>query len=213
MARYNPPVVTQRWRPVLYVGLALLVIWWLAMTGYAIAKSKRVTAEKLKAYAESVDLSRLSREQRMKAIHRLADMLNALSAEERRKARLDRASRDWMAQMTETEKGQFIEETMPTGFKQMLSSFEQLPDDKRRKAVDDAMKRLREAQNQMQADKGSQTPAGTDQPPPLSPELQARIRSIGLKTFYTESSAQTKAELAPVLEELQRVMESGRPFR
>jgi hypothetical protein len=101
---------------------------------------------------------------------------------------------------------------MPTGFKQMLTAFEQLPDDKRRKAVDDALRRLRETQSRLQAGESDPTAAGTNGPPVLSEELQAKVRTLGLKAFYTQSSAQTKAELAPVLEELQRVMESGRPF-
>jgi hypothetical protein len=159
-----------------------------------------------------VDLSKLSGDARTKAIKRLAEMMNALSVEERRKARLERLSAGWFEQMTEEEKAWFIEATMPTGFKQMLTAFEQLPEDKRRRTVDDALRRLREAQARLQA--GEDDPnAGTNGPPPLSPELQGKIRTIGLKTFYSQSSAQTKAELAPVLEELQRVMESGRPFR
>ncbi len=202
---------SQRWRPVLLAGLAVLAIWGLALAGYSYAKNSRMTAEKVKAYADSVDLSKLSGEARAKAIRRFADKLNALSIEERRKARLERVTWAWFDQLTEEEKAEFIDATMPTGFKQMLSSFEQLPEDKRKRSIDEAVRHLREAQTRWQAGSG-EAPPGTNGPPVLSPELQAKIRTLGLKTFYSQSSAQTKAELAPVLEELQRVMESGRPF-
>lgn len=206
-------MLRQRWRPVLLSGLAVLAIWTVAVVGYQFAKNARVTAAKVKAYLESVDLNGLSGDARARAIRKLADLLNALSPEERRKARLDRLTSSWLAQMSEAEKSGFIEATMPTGFKQMLDSFERLPEDKRHKTIDDALRQLREARTRIQNSEGEAPPEGTNAPPPLSPELQAQIRTIGLKTFYSQSSAQTKAELAPVLEELQRVMESGRPFR
>ena len=196
--------------------LAVVAVWALALSGYAITKSRRVTIEKIRAYVQSADLRALSSAERAKAIRKLADMLNSLSVEERQRARLERLTWDWFSEMTDGEKAGFIDETMPTGFKQMLSSFEQLPEDKRRKTVDDAIRRLRESQKRMQAasaEAGEDSEAGTNGPPVLSEELQAKIRTIGLQTFYSQSSAQTKAELAPVLEELQRSMESGRPFR
>jgi len=206
-------MLTQRWRPILLSGLAVLAIWTVAVAGYQLAKNSRISAEKVKAYVTSVDLSRLSGDARAKAIRKLADMLNALSLDERRKARLDRLTWGWLEQMSEDEKSVFIEATMPTGFKQMLEAFEQLPEDKRHKTIDDALRQLRDERNRIQNSTGESPPEGTNAPPPLSPELQAQIRTIGLKTFYGQSSAQTKAELAPVLEEMQRVMESGRPFR
>ena len=172
-----------------------------------------MTAEKVKSYAESVDISKLSGAARAKAIRELEDMLNALSLEERRKARVERSAWSWFDRMTEEEKAAFLEATMPTGFKQMLTSFEQLPEEKRRKAIDDSLRRLREARDQTAGGLGSGKQGSTNSPPVLSDDLQAKIRTIGLKTFYSQSSAQTKAELAPVLEELQRTMESGRPFR
>jgi hypothetical protein len=205
-------MLSQRWRPVVFAVLAVVVIWAVAVTGYTLARHARVTADSVKAFAGSVDLTSLSGDARTKAIGKLADMMNALSIEERRKARLERLAAGWFEQMTDEEKAWFIEATMPTGFKQMLSAFEQLPEEKRRKTVDDALRRLRDEQNRLQAGQGDPN-TGTNGPPVLSPELQGKIRTIGLKTFYSQSSAQTKAELAPVLEELQRVMESGRPFR
>jgi hypothetical protein len=204
---------SQRWRPVFFCAVAVCAIWLVALAGYRIAKNAKMTAEKVRAYAESVDISKLSGAARAKAIRDLADKLNGLSLEERRKARLERVSWVWFDRMTEEEKAGFIDATMPTGFKQMLTSFEQLPEEKRRRSVDDALRRLREARDQLAAGQPGGNQGGTNSPPVLSDELQAQVRSIGLKTFYSQSSAQTKAELAPVLEELQRVMESGRPFR
>jgi hypothetical protein len=95
----------------------------------------------------------------------------------------------------------------------MLASFEQLPEEKRRRAIDDAVKRLKDSQQKLKAAGPGSNSAGTNASPVLSEDLQAKVRTIGLNTFYSQSSAQTKAELAPVLEELQRVMESGRPLR
>ena len=203
--------MSPRWRPVVFAVIALIAIWIVAVAGYTIAKNAKATPEKVKAYVESVDFSKLSAAERAKAIRKLADMLNKLSLEDRRRARLERLTWDWFNQMTEDEKGIFLETTMPTGFKQMLTSFEQLPEEKRKKTVDDALRHLKEAQSQDPALANNNN--GTNGPPVLSKELEAKVRSIGLQTFYSQSSAQTKAELAPVLEELQKVMESGRPFR
>jgi hypothetical protein len=206
-------MLDRRWRPVLLSGLFVLMLWAVALAGYTIARNRRVTVDKVRSYVQSVDLSQLSGQDRAQAIRKLEDMLNALSFEDRQKTRLERLSWEWFGQMTEEEKSGFVEATLPTGFKQMLASFEQLPEEKRHKTVDDALRRLREEQRRAQSDDAEDGSPGTNAPPPLSEELQAKIRTIGLKTFYSQSSAQTKAELAPVLEELQRAMESGRPFR
>lgn len=191
-----------RYKPVAWAAAVLAGVWLLAWIGFHIAGSFKMTAEKFSAFANGLDLTKLNADQRAKALQELADKLNRLSAEERRQVRLGQIQGRLFNEMTDAEKGAFIEATMPTGFKQMLSSFEQLPAEKRRKAIDGALRRLRTAG----AD-DNRHPA-----PPMSDDLQKKIVATGLKTFYQESSAQTKAEVAPLLEEIQRMMESGRLF-
>jgi hypothetical protein len=199
-----------RQRIILRAAGALVLVWGLAIGAYWLSGSLKITGDKVRAYVEAVDLDKLSAADRAKALQRLAEMLNKLSFEERRQLRLGRTAERWFREMTEAEKGEFIEATLPTGFKQMITAFEEQSEEKRRRAIDEALKRLREANDRMPAGQASAAEAGTNRPPPLSPELEAQVRTLGLKTFYSQSSAQTKAELAPVLEELQRLMESGR---
>lgn len=190
-----------------------VVIWIVAFAGYTVAKSMKVTPEKVVAYVDSVDLNGLTGDARARAIRRLADMMNKLTLEERQRLRMARTADKWFLEMTEEEKGGFIEATMPTGFKQMLAAFEEQPSDKRRRAIEESLARLRELNAQTRPGAITNAAFGTNRPPGLSPELEAKVRTIGLKSFYSQSSAQTKAELAPVLEELQRAMESGRMMR
>lgn len=203
-------MMNPRQRTVVLAVASLAVVWLLAFGGYWVAQARRVTAEKVRAYLRSVDLSRLSGEARAKALRELARRLNALPFEERRQARLDAEWGRWFTAMTDAEKGEFIEATLPTGFRQMLGAFEELPADRRRRTIDDALKRLREARAQLDSGEFQPPPEWATNPPPvLSDALREQVITTGLKSFYSESSAQAKAELAPVLEELQRMMEGG----
>jgi hypothetical protein len=200
---------SQRQRPILLAVAALAVIWVVAFAGFQIAKHAKVTPEKVRVYAKSVDFNHLSAAERAAAIQKLAAMLNALTLEERQSLRLARLA--WFEKMTEEEKGEFLEATLPTGFKQMIAAFEDMPADKRQRVVDQAVKQMKDARDRL-ADNGQMPPPDTNSVV-LSQELQDQVTKIGLKSFYSQSSAQTKAELAPLLEEMQRTMESGRMLR
>jgi hypothetical protein len=198
-----------RLRPVFVALTTLILIWVVAIVGYRIAKNATITPDKVRAYIASVDFSHLTAAEREAAIQKLAAMLNALTLEERQSLRMERLA--WFNQMTEAEKGEFLDATMPTGFKQMLGAFENLPPDKRKHVVDQAIKQMQDAREKM-ATTGQAPPPGTNGVV-LSPELQDKVTKIGLQSFYSQSSAETKAEMAPLLEEMQRTMESGRLLR
>lgn len=202
--------MNSRRKTIIFAIAAIAVVWLLATAGFLVARNSKVTAEKLRAYLDGMDLSKLSGDARAKALRDLAKKLNSLSTEERRQARADRLWSKWFEQMTDQERGEFIDATLPSGFKQMVDSFEKMPEEKRRKAVNDAVKRMKEAR--ASGEMASPLSRSTNGPV-LSDDLQKKVAAIGLKSVYGDSSAQTKAELAPFMEEIQKSMESGRLFR
>lgn len=201
--------MSSRHRPLLIAAAVMAVAWALALGGMAVARQLKVTPEKVRAYLAATDFAKLSPDQRRAALRKLAAMLNALSPEERRAVRMNAEFAAFFRALDDTEKGELLELTLPSGFNQMLSAFEQLPEDKRRKAIDDTLRRMRE-QAAVDSEAGANAPAGE---PELSPELRDRMVKLGVKTFMDQGSPETKAELQPVLEEMQRNMESGRLFR
>ena len=163
-----------------------------------------MTAEKVKQYQASLDLSRLSAADRLKALKALAEKLNALSADERQLWRLDL---HWFEQLTDEEKAYFIDAFLPGEMQIALRMFEQWPKERQRAEIDKAFKELRAHAADPQGHRLSGL-EGTNGPL-FTPELDQKIRTVGLNTLYSKGSAQTRAELAPLLIEVQRQFESG----
>ena len=201
-------VTNPRYKPLLAAAVILVTAWALAWVGMRVAGHYKMTAEKMIAAVRATNLEKLAAEARARRLRELGDKLNQLTPDERRHARADLEWNRLWRQMTDAEKSAFVERTMPSGVKQMISSFEQLPEDKRRYAVTNAI-----AQMRAQRESGQMPPDDGRDREPVDEELQAKMINTGLKTFYSESSAQTKAEVAPLLEEMQRMMQNGRLFR
>jgi hypothetical protein len=209
---YIPHKMNRRTRS-LITGASLVVFFSLvAWVVYGIAQNSKMTAERLRQYENSMDLAKLSGAERADALRKLEQRINELSPEERRKSRLEPEWRQWFDRMTEAEKGQFIDATLPSGFSQWLDKFDKLPQDQRQTAVDAALKKLKET-HQLLTDRDpgeEKSMYGTNGAPVLTASLWQRAQTVGLRTFYSESSAEAKAELGPFLEEVQRQMQTGK---
>lgn len=204
--------MNRRTRLLLMAAALIVCFSFLGWVVYGIAQNSKMTAEKLRQYEDSVDIATLSGAARSEALRKFAEKINELSLDERRKSRLGREWRQWFDKMTENEKGQFIEATLPTGFKQWLEVFDNLPETSRKTFIDGAIKQLKTThQLAIDHEPGQEKSMyGTNGVPTLSPPLWQKAQSVGLRTFFSESSAEAKAELAPFLEELQHQMQSGK---
>ncbi len=203
--------MSPRQRPLILAVAGLAVAWLLAYGGFSLVRSLKPTPDKVRALIRSNNLASLTPEQRRVVLRKLAALLNQLSPEDRRNARMAPEWRAFLDQMSDAEKAELLEETLPSGVTQMLAAFEQMPENKRRQAIEDSVRRLREARLQADPEAGASTNGPLDGME-LTPELREKVVTTGLKSFMDQGSADTKAQLQPLMEELQRSMESGRGF-
>lgn len=196
--------MNQRNRPILIAAAAILAAWLLAWSGYVICGHTKMTAEKVRKYEATLDFARMAAAERLKALKTLAEKINAMSPEERQRWRLDL---DWFRQLTEEEKTFFLDAFLPGEMKTALRMFEQWPKQRQQHEIDQAMEELQ----RHAADPGGHPLGGQNgtNGPLFSPELDKKIRTMGLNALYSQGSASTKAALAPLLMEVQRQFESG----
>lgn len=182
--------------------VALVLLWGIAYAIVSWAGSIRPTPEKIVAYIDADPLEGLEDpEKRKEVIGTLATMLNELEPSELRLLEENRENysrRDFFEQLSPDEQFYFLEKRVGRAFQQMMQSFNDMDRDERKKVVERSLKRMQE-QN-----------GGPGRLEEADPELAEKITGAGLKAYYEDASAETKIDLAPLLEEMQRSMTTMR---
>ena len=186
-------------RPLWIKAAAILTAIWLVVGGAIFwARSAKVTPESLTKHIETLQLDGQPSNTRGKEIEKVADQLNRLAYEERREVRMSRKLDRFFKTLTPPEQERFLDLTLPTGFKQMMESLNKMERVKRQQFVTRTLKEMREREGEEQ---------------PRDPEDEAAAQKIieqGFKSFYSEASAETKLDVAPLVEEMQKNLQGLR---
>jgi hypothetical protein len=182
------------WRNVL---VALVLVWAVAGSIIYGVRQARPTAQSLTVYLEKHPLATESGTKRAKIITRVGNMLNGLSLEDRQTLRGDGVTRDFFISLTPAEQANFLDATLPAGFKQIMEAFNKMEPEKRKEFVNRALAEAKKRQ-------GEAPPAG------LNDQLVQKMVNQGLNTFYAEASANAKLDLDPLIEQMQRNLQSLR---
>lgn len=185
-------------------ALALVVLWGIVWIGQRVSRSMKPTPEKLEAYVEANPLSNTDDSaERRKIIGNVADMLNQLDPDDIRRV-IEENERDprerFFLEMTPEEQRFFMEKRVGKAFDQMMQAFNDMERDERKRVVERTLKQMR--QDGQQRD-------GLHRLEESDPAMAEKIIDEGLRAYYQGASAETKLDLAPVLEEMQRNLAGG----
>jgi hypothetical protein len=172
----------------------LLVVWLVAGGAMWWAKAHKPTPESLAAYVEAVSVENKNPSEREKEMKKISDQLNKLTYDERREVRMNRKLDKFFRQLAPEQQDRFLDMTLPEGFKQMMEALNKMPREQRRRFVTRSLKDLQEKEGG---------------PLPDQDEQAQKIVEQGLKSFYNDASAETKMDLAPLIEQFQKNLQGG----
>lgn len=193
------------------IGAVLALIWGVVWGVMTVTGGFRETPEKITAYMESHPLSEEEDpDKRRKIIGTLADKLNALDHMQisefqgNPESSRDRG-RDFFKNMSPEEQHFFMEKRIGKAFNQMMNAFNEMGREERQQIVERTLKRMKnDDRERVQLQRLEET----------DPAAMEKIVNEGLRAYYQEASAETKLDLAPLMEQMQRNLQGvGRKKR
>ena len=191
-------------------ALVLVLVWTCVWGIRAYAGSRKITAERVnRAVAEanfadwsaqtaSSDAAEASR--REEELRKIAFLVNRLDFQEREKNRENRSGEAFFRKLAPTEKSLFIDLTIVESMGRFMESLDTMKPEQRKKFVEQGLKEINEGRTKAEMERADQ----------LGADLLDKISQQGMKAYFEKSSADTKLDLAPLMEAMNESMQGLR---
>lgn len=194
---------------VLLKGLAVLALVWVVVFAVrSFATSKKITAESLNREVRELKFEDWSEnpragaavKEREKEVRRIADMVNRLDFAEREKNRKNRAGEDFFRKLSMGEKNLFIDLTIVESMSKFMEALDQMPEEQRKSFVEKGLKEIQEGRTAEEMERARE----------MDESLLTKISEEGMRAYFDKASADTKLDLAPLMEAMNEVMQGLR---
>ena len=199
-----------RRKVIIKAAIVLLLVWSCVWVVRAYAGSRKITAERVNREVAAARFADWSAEpsapdaaeaqRRDKELRKIANLVNGLDFQEREKNRDNRTGEAFFRKLAPTEKSLFIDLTIMESMGRFMESLDAMKPDQRKKFVEQGLKEINEGRT-------GEEMARADE---MGSELLDKISQQGMKAYFEKSSADTKLDLAPLMEAMNEAMQGLR---
>lgn len=201
-------------RAVIIRAVIVLVAVWLGVWGIrAWASSRRVTAEMLEKQVIKARLDDWSNlegtpdpaeaARREQEIRNIAGLVNRLDFRERQKNREDRSNEIFFRKLDKRERELFFDLTIRETMDTFMEALDAMKPDQRKKFVEDGLKELERGRSEAEMKRTKE----------LGDELLSKASEEGMRAYFEKANADTKLDLAPLMEAMNETMQGLRGNR
>lgn len=202
----------QQRKIILQAIVAVVGVWVLVFAIRSWAGSKKVTAEKIEQALQSAKFEDLSQvesidasvaKKRQEKIREIADLTNRLDFKERENNREKRSGEKFFKLLNSSERQLFIELTVAESMNQFMKALDQMPAKDRKRFVKQGLEEIAKGK----------TAEDMERTKELGDDVMEKITQEGMRAYFEKASADTKLDLAPLMEAMNDVMQGMRGNR
>ena len=193
-----------------------VALWLVVVISQSVFGGMKPTVE---AVAKTVDEAKLAdwsdldgnpgakeKKRREKVIRKVADTVNAFDFKEREKARDQRLLEDFFRRLSPGERALFVDLTLAKSMNRWMEALDGMPKEERTRFVERGLAEIEEGVAEEDLERMRE----------MGDDLMQKMAEEGFKAYLDQASAETKMDLAPLMEAMSEVMQGmagPEPFR